>query len=228
MDSKKKKIIIVDDNEEIAAFLGFELANEGYEVDIAKDGLKGLMLIRQSNPDLIILDWEMPKMSGIEVCRRIRESSDIPILMLTAKKSLNEKVEGLDTGANDYLIKPFQLAELLARIRALLRQNKSAPEKKKLVFANLLLDIQTYEVFFDDNKLDLSPKEFDILCLFMQNPRQVLSKANIYEKVWGWDSDGNENAIEGYVHSLRGKLEKEGQQRLIHTRRGAGYILNEE
>jgi two-component system response regulator MprA len=228
MENNQKKIVIVDDNEEFVNFLGFELEHEGYQTEIARDGMSGLSLIRRANPDLIILDWEMPNMTGIEICRRIREGSDTPILMLTARKSVNDKVEGLDTGANDYLIKPFQLPELLARIRALLRHNKPVPEKKNLIFADLLLDTQTHEAFIDNNKLELSPKEFDLLFLFMQNPRQVLSKSGIYEKVWGWDADGNENAVEGYVHSLRGKLEKEGRQRLIHTRRGAGYILIEE
>lgn len=226
MENNRKKIVLVDDNEEISTFLNFELSHEGYNVEYAKDGIQGLNLIRKTNPDLIILDWEMPNMSGIEVCRRIRKDLNTPILMLTAKKTLQDKVEGLDTGATDYLTKPFELDELMARIRALLRRNNQpVKETDALVFENIKIDKKTHEVFVNNKIVELSPKEFELLSLLLQNPRQVLSKSYIYEKVWGWDSDGNESAVEVYIHSLRAKLEKESKQRMIHTKRGAGYIL---
>ncbi len=224
--SKNAKIILVDDNEEMSTFLKMELECEGYQVEVAKDGVQGLTKIRQSAPDLVILDWEMPQMSGVDVCRRLRQNSNVPILMVTAKKELKERVEGLDSGANDYLIKPFELDELLARVRALLRLNKPV-QKMEIRFSDISLNLQTYEVKCSGEILDLSRKEFDLLYFFMQNPNQVLTKSQIYEKVWGWDADGNEKAVEVYVHSLRNKLEKNEMAHLIQTKRGVGYILKE-
>jgi DNA-binding response OmpR family regulator len=224
--SKNAKIILVDDNNEMSTFLKMELECEGYQVEVAIDGVQGLTKVRQFEPDLVILDWEMPQMSGVDVCRRLRQNSNVPILMVTAKKELKERVEGLDSGANDYLIKPFELDELLARVRALLRLNKPV-QKNEIKFSSLIVNLQTCEVQCAGEVLDLSRKEFDLLYFFMQNPNQLLTKSQIYEKVWGWDADGNEKAVEVYVHSLRNKLEKNGMAHLIHTKRGMGYILKE-
>ncbi len=220
----KKNIVLVEDNKEAAAFLKVELEYEGYNVQHAKDGQQGLMLIRESNPDLVIMDWEMPNMTGVEVCRRLRQSSNVPVLMLTAKTTLQNKVEGLDSGANDYLLKPYELEELLARIRVLLRNNKPAP-KTIYKFESLEINSQTCEVHLGDNLMELSKKEYELLFYLIQHPNQVLSKSQIYEKVWGWDSEGNENAVEIYIHNLRNKLEKFGDYNYIHTKRGMGYIL---
>jgi DNA-binding response OmpR family regulator len=224
--NKKPIIVLVDDNDEMSVFLKMELECEGYQVEVAKDGQQGLVKIRQFEPDLVILDWEMPKMSGVDVCRRLRQSSEVPILMVTAKKNLKERVEGLDAGANDYLIKPFELEELLARVRALLRASKPAA-KKEIKFSDILINLETFEVSCSGEKLDLSRKEFDLLYYFLQNPNKVLTKSQIYETVWGWDADGNEKAVEVYVHSIRNKLEKNGLAHLIQTKRGMGYILKE-
>jgi DNA-binding response OmpR family regulator len=222
----KSKIVLVDDNDEMSVFLKMELECEGYEVIVAKDGQDGLLKIRQLEPDLVILDWEMPKMGGVDVCRRLRQSSDVPVLMVTAKKDLKERVEGLDSGANDYLVKPFELDELLARVRALLRLKKPS-QKTEIKFSDISLNLQTYEVSCSGELLDLSRKEFDLLFYLMQHPNQVLSKTQIYENVWGWDADGSEKAVEVYVHSLRNKLAKNGRAHLIQTKRGVGYILKE-
>lgn len=219
-------ILIVEDNDEIGPFVAMELESEGYRTELATDGLNGLMKFRQLSPDLLILDWEMPKMSGLDVCRRVRQSSHVPIIMLTAKQTVNDKVDGLDAGANDYLSKPFELDELLARVRVQLRNHQPA-ELSLLVFEDLEMNLQTHEVERAGQKLELSPKEFELLKYFLEHPRMVLSKSQIFERVWGWDAEGGENAVEVYVHSLRGKLEQGQQARLIHTKRGVGYILRE-
>lgn len=219
-------ILIVEDNEEIGPFVSMELESEGYRVELATDGQTGLMKFRQLEPDLLILDWELPRMSGVELCRRVRQSSHVPILMLTAKKEVIDRVTGLDAGANDYLVKPFELDELLARVRAQLR-SRERTALTALVFADLEMNLRIHEVSRGPRKLELSPKEFDLLKYLMQHPRQVLSKTQIFERVWGWDADGGESSVEVYVHSLRNKLESGGEARLIQTRRGVGYLLQE-
>lgn len=220
-------ILIIEDNQEIGPFVAMELESEGYRVELASDGQNGLMKFRQLAPDMLILDWDLPRLSGVEICRRVRQSSHVPVLMLTAKHSVQERVEGLDAGANDYLTKPFELDELLARVRAQLRSRQAAP-LSQLVFQNLEMNLQTHEVRRGERRLELSPKEFELLRYLMEHPRQVLSKSQIYETVWGWDGEGGENSVEVYVHSLRAKLEAEQQPRLIQTRRGVGYLLQQE
>ncbi|HEY9839381.1 MAG TPA: response regulator transcription factor [Candidatus Obscuribacterales bacterium] len=221
------RILIVDDNVELATFNRLELEGEGYEVDLAHDGQNGLMKFRLNPPDLVVLDWEMPGMDGVEVCARMRKSSHVPILMLTAKSGVSDRVAGLDAGANDYLTKPFHLEELLARIRALLRSSRPQ-ELEELFYEDVALNLQTHEAWRDQVKLDLSPKEFELLKSFLLSPGRVLTKSQLFEQVWGWSSDSQDNAVEVYVHSLRGKLEQGGKPRLIQTRRGVGYLLKAE
>lgn len=219
-------ILLVEDNEEIGPFVAMELESEGYRVEWVADGQNGLMKFRQLLPDLLILDWDLPRISGVELCKRVRQSSHVPILMLTAKSAVQERVEGLDAGANDYLTKPFELEELLARVRAQLRTHQKTA-LPLLTYADLEMDLQMHVVSRNGRPLDLSPKEFDLLKYLLQNPRQVLSKSQIFEAVWGWDAEGGENSVEVYIHSLRNKLEEGDAPRLIQTRRGVGYLLHE-
>ncbi len=224
---KKNKVMLVEDNVDTAEFLQMELEDAGYEVEIAKDGQQGAVKIRKFEPDIVILDWEMPVMNGLELCKYLRRTSNVPILMVTAKKEIKERVEGLDAGANDYLIKPFNSEELLARIRSLIRASKPI-EKVELQFEDIFLNTQKHDVFIKDKQIELSKKEFEILHYFMIHQNQVLSKTQIYEAVWGWDGEGSENSVEVYVHSLRNKLESTGYQRVLYTKRGIGYIMKKE
>ncbi|MCK5319331.1 MAG: response regulator transcription factor, partial [Anaerolineales bacterium] len=191
----------------------------------------GLQVARDNPPDLVILDWMLPEMEpgldGLEVCRRLRAASDLPIIMLTAKESVSDRVLGLDAGADDYLVKPFALNELLARIRALVRRAKTeAPEI--LTFDDLRLDTGTHQAFRGERVVELTAKEYELLELFLRNPRQVLTRDLIYDRVWGYDFGGESNIIEVYVRYLRQKSEAEEEPRLIHTVRGVGYVLREQ
>ena len=225
-----EKILIVEDEERILQFLCRGLAYEGYRVLTAVNGTEGLQVARDNPPDLVILDWMLPEiepgLDGLEVCRRLRAASDLPIIMLTAKESVSDRVLGLDAGADDYLVKPFALNELLARIRALVRRAKTeAPEI--LSFVDLRLDTGTHQVFRGERVVELTAKEYELLELFLRNPRQVLTRDLIYDRVWGYDFGGESNIIEVYVRYLRQKTESEGEPRLIHTVRGVGYVLRE-
>lgn len=220
------KILIIEDEESIAKFIELELRCEGYQVTVCNDGMSGLMKAREINPDLIILDRMLPNMDGLEVCKRIKQTTHIPIIMLTAKGEVFDKIEGLDSGANDYMVKPFNLEELLARVRAHLRVYK--PKEKTVVeFADIVINTQSREVKRDNRSINLSPKEYDLLLLFMNNPRHVLLRDKILEKVWGWDFEGEDNILEVYIHGLRDKLEFNGKNRVIQTVRGVGYVLKE-
>jgi DNA-binding response OmpR family regulator len=220
------KILVIEDEVDIASFIEMELTCEGYSVTVASDGMEGLMVARKINPDLIILDRMLPKMDGIELCKRLKQTTDISIIMLTALGEIEHKVEGLDAGANDYLVKPFSLSELLARVRVQLR-NKKSIDKSFFEFEDLTLNIQTREVYRDTNLINLTPKEFELLSLLIQNPRHVMSKEKIIEKVWGWDFDGEDNVLEVLIHGLREKIESPEKPKLIHTIRGVGYCLKE-
>jgi two-component system response regulator MprA len=223
----QEKILIVEDEEKILHFLRRGLAFEGYQVETATDGQTGLELAEANPPDLVILDWMLPGMDGLEVCRRLRSGGSIPILMLTAKDSISDRVRGLDAGADDYLVKPFALDEVLARIRALLRRAK--PETPEVFsFSDLRLDTGTHQAFRGESTIELTAKEYELLELFMRHPRQVLTREQIYDRVWGYDFGGESNIIEVYVRYLRQKTEIGGAQRLIHTVRGVGYVLREE
>lgn len=219
-------ILVVDDDPEIVSFLKRGLIYEGYTVATASDGAEALSKALEKEPDLIILDIMMPCIDGIEVSQRLRQASDVPILMLTAKGTIADRVAGLDSGADDYLVKPFAFDELLARIRALLRRHQPA-EGESLKFGDLSLNTATREVRRGNKIIELTAQEFNLLELFMRHPRQVLRRDLIYEKVWGYDFEGESNIIEVYVRYLRSKLEITGQPRLIHTVRGVGYVLRE-
>jgi two-component system response regulator MprA len=222
------KILVVEDEEQIASFLRRGLTYEGYEVETAADGVTALARARDVRPDLVVLDLMLPGMDGLEVCRRLRTAhSSLPILILTARDSVSDRVQGLDAGSDDYMVKPFALAELLARVRALLR--RAGPgEPEVLQFADLQLDTGTRQVQRGDAPVELTSKEFDLLELFLRHPRQVLTRETIYDRVWGYDFGGESNIIEVYIRYLRQKLEADGRGRLLYTVRGVGYVLREE
>lgn len=222
--------MVIDDDEKITSLLRRSLAFEGYEVTTAPDGAEGLRLLNQRQADLVVLDVMMPKIDGWEVCRRLREAGIAsPVLLLTAKDDVQDRVKGLDLGADDYLVKPFALEELLARIRALLRRRPEHVEGDgRLRYEDLMLDVDAREAVRADRRIDLTAKEFDLLHLFMQNPRRVLSRDQIMERIWGYDYSGESNVLEVYVAMLRQKLEEQGGKRLIQTVRGAGYVLKGE
>jgi len=223
---RNMRILVVDDDPEIVSFLKRGLTYEGYTVDTAGDGTEALAKARDAEPNLVILDVMMPGMDGMEVSKRLRQASSIPILMLTAKGTVADRVKGLNSGADDYLVKPFSFDELLARVRALLRRSQPT-EGEVLRFMDLSLDPSTREVKRGDDVIQLTAQEFDLLELFLRHPRQVLRRDMIYEKVWGYDFGGESNVIEVYMRYLRSKLEASGQPRLIHTVRGVGYVLKE-
>jgi two-component system response regulator MprA len=217
-------ILVVEDDQGISDTLRRGLIFEGYRVTVAGDGQEALTCAREQMPDLVVLDWMLPGLDGLEVCKRLRAASDVPILMLTAKVSISERVEGLDAGADDYLVKPFAFDELLARVRALLRRS-GPPQAEVLRFADLELDTGTRQAQRGDRIIELTAKEYELLELFMHNPRNVLTRDLIYDRIWGYDFGGESNIIEVYVRYLRRKLEVDGLPRLIQTVRGVGYVL---
>jgi two-component system response regulator MprA len=226
-EAMRKRILVIEDDERILQFLRRGLTYEGYRVDTAEDGTDGLVAAREQPPDLVILDWLLPGLDGLEVCRRLRAASKVPILMLTAKDSVDDRVGGLDAGADDYLVKPFEFEELLARIRALLRRVK-VEQPEILSYADLRLDTGTHQAFRGDRAIELTAKEYELLELFLRHPRQVLTREVIYDRVWDYDFGGESNIIEVYVRYIRQKTEADGEPRLIHTVRGVGYVLREE
>lgn len=219
-------ILVVDDDRQLGLAVGRALRLEGHEVVLARDGETALALAKESEPDLVVLDLLLPGLDGLEVCRRLRAHGDVPIMMLTARDEVVERVRGLDSGADDYLVKPFAVDEFLARVRALLRRRTTNARPAVLRFADLELDTVTREAHRGDRRIDLSTREYELLALFMQHPRQVLTRQTIFEQVWNYDFGGQSNLIEVYVGYLRQKLEQRGEPRLIHTVRGAGYVLN--
>ncbi len=219
------RILVVDDDPEIRSFLKRGLAYEGYTVDVAEDGQQALERALQTAPDLVILDVMMPGLSGLEVAKRLRAGGDVPILLLTARGATADKVAGLDAGADDYLVKPFALDELLARVRAQLRRQKPS-ETPVLRFADLEVNTATRQVTRGARQLELTAKEFDLLLLFMRHPRQVLTRDLIYDKVWGYDFGGESASLDVYIHRLRAKMEANESPPLLHTVRGVGYVLD--
>src|SRR5262245_42793565 len=220
------RVLVVDDDAKITGFLRRALAYEGYQVEVADGGEAALSQALKSPPDLVVLDVMMPGLNGLEVCRRLRAGGDVPVLMLTARDAVGDRVEGLDAGADDYLAKPFALDELLARLRALLRRRESGAPAT-LRFADLALDTAAREATRGGRLIELTTKEFELLALVMRQPRRVLTRNAIMEQIWGYDFDGESNVIEVYVGHLRQKVEAGGEPRLIHTVRHAGYVLKE-
>lgn len=220
-------ILVVEDEQKLAKLIELELGYEGYQVTVAHDGLTGLSAVRSEAPDLIILDWMIPGLSGVELCRRLRSTGNkTPVILLTAKDDISDRVTGLDAGADDYVVKPFSLEELLARVRAHLRRNQSI-DSDALEFADVFMDRRSREVHRQERLIDLTAKEFDLLEYLMMHPRQVLTRDRILENVWGYDFMGDSNIIEVYIRYLRLKLEACGEKRLIQTVRGVGYVLKE-
>jgi two-component system response regulator MprA len=223
-----ERILVIEDEARIAQFIERGLIYEGYRVNVARDGQRGLSIARDTPPDLVVLDWMLPGLDGLEVCKRLRAASEVPILMLTAKDDINDRVTGLDAGADDYLVKPFSVDELMARIRALFRRVTPTSKPEILRFGNLTLDTGTHRAHRGERAIDLTAKEYELLELFMRNPRQVLTRDVIFDRVWGYDFGGESNIIEVYVRYLRQKTESEGETRLVHTVRGVGYVLRED
>jgi two-component system, OmpR family, response regulator MprA len=221
-------ILVVDDDPKLLKMVQRTLAYEGFQVLTALDGREALAQAISQRPDAIVLDWMMPDLDGLEVTTRLRAAADtVPILMLTARDAVQDRVTGLDGGADDYLVKPFSPAELLARLRALLRRAETESEKKPLEYAGLSLDPVTRETRRQNRVFELTPREFDLLHLFLRHPRQVLTRGQILEEIWGYDFGGEDNVLEVYVGYLRKKTEAGGETRLIHTMRGIGYVLRE-
>ena len=222
-------ILAVDDNENLLRMLQRTLRYEGFTVLTAINGQAALTVIEARKPQLIILDWLMPEVDGITVVRRLRALCDTtPILMLTARDAVEYRVEGLNSGADDYLVKPFAPEELLARVNALLRRTDSTPQSQPLHYADLTLDPVTRETRRGDRKFELTPTEFDLLYYLLRHPRQVLTRQRILEEVWGYDFAGEDNVLEVYIGYLRKKSEAHGETRLIQTARGVGYVVREE
>ncbi|MEC4813698.1 MAG: response regulator transcription factor [Scytonema sp. PMC 1069.18] len=220
-------ILLVEDEVKLARFVELELSYEGYRVSVAHDGLTGLTAARESHPDLVILDWMLPGLSGLEICRRLRSTGDrLPIILLTAKDEVSDRVAGLDAGADDYVVKPFSVEELLARVRAHLRRTQET-DADSLQFEDLNLNRRTREVYRGSRLIELTAKEFDLLEYLLSHPRQVITRDRILEEVWGYDFMGDSNIIEVYIRYLRLKLEANNEKRLIQTVRGVGYVMRE-
>ena len=223
------RILIADDDRAVRDALRRALALGGYDVELAADGLQTLDAVAQAAPDALVLDIGMPGVDGLEVCRRLRRAGDrVPILMLTARDAIEDRIEGLDAGADDYLVKPFDVGELRARLRALLRRSNGVGDPAALTFAELRLDEARHGVAAgEDGFAELTRTEYQLLELLMLNPRRVLSHTVIYDRVWGYDFGPASNALRVYVGYLRRKLEQAGARDLIHTVRGVGYVLRE-
>jgi two-component system response regulator MprA len=221
---RQARVLIVEDDDDIAQVLQRSLRLEGYETRIAGDGEAALGAANEFVPDLVVLDLGLPKIDGMDVARRLRAADDVPILMLTARDALESRVEGLDAGADDYLVKPFERQELLARLRALLRR-RPPRGSASLVVADLSLNPDTHEVRRGERVVDLTQREFELLEYLMRNERIVVPRQRLLEDVWGYDPFATTNTIEVFVSNLRRKLESGGELRLLHTIRGAGYVL---
>jgi two-component system, OmpR family, response regulator MprA len=222
----KSRILVIDDDPNITSFLKRALSYEGYMVDTAASGAEGLARALEQTPDLVVLDVMMPGLDGHEVAARLRAGAPQPILMLTARDAIPDRVRGLDSGADDYLVKPFSLDELLARVRALLRRTEPV-SRNRLRFSDLTVDLDSHEVRRGDRLVELTSTEFDLLVTFARHPRQVLSRETLLDTVWGMDMTTDSHVVEVYVGYLRQKLGAGGEPRLIATVRGAGYVLRE-
>ncbi len=220
-------ILLVEDDPRLAEFIALELRLGGYQVTIATNGMEGLSIARESPPDLLLLDWMLPGISGLDLCMRLRKTGvQFPIIMLTAKDEIPDRVMGLNSGADDYVTKPFSMEELLARINARLRRTQIT-ESDQLEFEDVRLNLLTREVYRGNQLIALTAKEFDLLEFLLRHPRQVMKRDQILEEVWGYEFMGESNIIEVYIRALRLKLESNSPHRIIHTIRGVGYVLRE-
>ena len=230
----KEQVLIIEDEENIARVLQLELEFEGYGVEIAYTGTDGLIKYREKTWDLILLDLMLPGLNGLDVLRRIRATeSDTPVILLTAKSDLEDKVTGLDLGANDYVTKPFEIEELLARVRSSIRFAKSTPtfvtkDEKVHIFESLMLNEQTREIRRDGQSINLTPREYDLLLYLMKHPNQVLTREQLLDAVWGFDYYGDTNVVDVYIRYVRKKIEEDQKTSLIQTVRGVGYVLKEQ
>ncbi|MFT4412841.1 response regulator transcription factor [Fredinandcohnia humi] len=234
MENDRHRILIIEDEKKIARVLELELTYEGYETGKAIDGSEGLHMFHEQAWDLVLLDIMLPTLSGIEVLRRIRASNSVtPVILLTAKDSVEDKVSGLDLGANDYITKPFQIEELLARIRVALRNTRQeipkqqAIDKKWIQIGDLKLNESTHEVMRKEDNIELTPREFDLLAYLMKHHRQVLTRDQLLTAVWGYDYFGDTNIVDVYIRYLRNKIDKPYDRQLLHTVRGVGYVLKD-
>ena len=234
MSTQQPRVLVVEDEESLHALLQYNLEKEGFSVDVAVDGEEALMMIDERAPDIVILDWMLPKVSGIEVCRRLRgraQTRNLPIIMLTARGEESDRVRGLDTGADDYMVKPFSFQELLARLEAIVRRARPAvgagAAAHRLTVANLELDPLSRQVRRGGQLLDLKPQEFRLLEFLMRHAGQVVTRTMILESVWDYHFDPQTNVIDVHVSRLRAKIDRDQPQALIHTVRGAGYCLRE-
>lgn len=223
-----QRILIVEDEPEIVSYLVRGLSYEGYLVEHAATGSAALSAIRERLPDLVVLDLGLPDMDGLDLARRLRAGAPIPILMLTARDTVADRVAGLEGGADDYLTKPFAFEELLARIHVQLRRVSAQQQHEQLRFDQLVMDVAAHEVRVGGRQVDLTAREFEVLELFMRHPRQVLTREQVYERIWGYDFGADSNVLEVYVRALRQKLEAAGALRLLQTIRGVGYVLRTE
>lgn len=220
-------ILVVEDDRRIRDMLRRGLIFEGYNVECAEDGESALRMAREKMPDGVILDIMLPGINGLEVCKRLRNASTVPILILTARDAVSDRITGLDAGADDYMVKPFSFEELLARLRALFRRHRMEAAPELYQFVDLTLNPRTHQVFRGQEEIQLTAKEFDLLELFMRHPNQVLTREQIYDHVWEYDFGGESNIIEVYIRYLRAKLEIADKPRLLQTVRGVGYALRE-
>ena len=221
------KILMVEDEVEIAQTVKLELEEQGYEVSVAYDGLTGLTMARETDFELILLDWMLPGLTGVEICRRLRQTKNqVPIIFVTSQDTISDRIKGLDAGADDYLIKPFNIDELMARVRANLRRTPQQ-DKNILQFIDLKLDLITRKAYRGEREIELTNKEFQLLECFMVNAQQVLARQQILEKVWGYDFPSSNKIVEVQVRHLRQKLEAKQESRIIHTVRGIGYVLKD-
>jgi DNA-binding response OmpR family regulator len=223
-DAGEGRVLVVEDDEEIADVLRRSLRNEGYDVRTSGDGVEALDAAAAFTPDLVVLDLGLPRLDGVEVCRRLRAEGDVPILMLTARAETEDRVDGLDSGADDYLVKPFERTELLARIRALLRR-RPPRGAASLQVGDLTLNPDTREVRRGEREIELTNREFELLEYLMHNERLVVSRERLLDEVWGYDPMAATNTIDVFISNLRRKLEAGEETRLLHTKRGAGYVL---
>ena len=225
-----EKLLLIEDEEKLARMVELELQYEGYEVEKAFDGRTGLELALSGRFDLILLDIMLPALSGMEVLRRLRKESQVPVIMLTARDTVVDKVSGLDMGADDYITKPFAIEELLARIRAALRKRPAAPaeERDLLTAGPLAMDVERHEVTVDGRAVELTRREFDLLRYLLENKEKVISRESLLDHVWGFDFVGETNAVDVYIRFLRSKIDEAFSVKLIHTVRGVGYVIRDE